>query len=106
VAEIAAFQWETTNRIVLDDLQQLPRSRWMPLNYADLVSDPRAAVGRVCEFLDIPLSGMEAKFHSPLPLSKFTLTPPDPQKWRRHEAGIEALLPRLLDTWLRLQGLT
>ena len=28
-----------------------------------------------------------------LPLSRYTLTAPDPQKWRRHEAAIEAHRP-------------
>ena len=30
-----------------------------------------------------------------LPLSRYTLTPPDPEKWRRHAAGIEPRLPGL-----------
>src|SRR5437879_9535644 len=51
--EIAAYQWDCTNRIVLDDLAALPRERWMTVRYADLIEDPKASISRLCEFLHI-----------------------------------------------------
>ena len=104
--EIAAAQWETTNRIVLDDLAGLPRERWTIVQYADLVARPTATVQRLCEFMGIELDGaLEQRLAGPLPRSRYTLTPPDSEKWRRHEAGIARVLPTLEPTWLRLRQL-
>ena len=32
-----------------------------------------------------------------LPLANYTVSPPDPQKWRRHESDIEAVMPSIAD---------
>jgi len=104
--EIAAFQWETTNRTVLDDLATLPRQRWTSLGYAELLADPVPAVRRLCQFIGIEASPALLKRASgPLPQSRFTLTPPAADKWRRHEAAIRRVLPALDATWQRLKAL-
>jgi hypothetical protein len=104
--EIAAFQWETTNRILLADLDALPRKRWSVVNYSGLLSDPAATIRRLCEFagvaFDEPLAERAA---GPLPPSRFTQTPPAPGKWRQNEAAILRVLPSVRDTWRRLQAL-
>ena len=51
--EIAAAQWEITNRTALADLRNLPAERWMSLRYADLVANPRDAVASICRFADL-----------------------------------------------------
>ena len=94
--EIAAFQWAETNRIVLSDLQALGRERWCPISYSDLVADPGATLERLCQF-----SGVEAPpvpGGGRLPLSRTTLTPPDPDKWKKHAAALESLGPVLDET--------
>ncbi len=104
--EIAAFQWESTNRILLDDLQALPRERWSVVTYSDLTSNPAAAVRRLCEFADIPFDGaLLERVAAPLPLSRFTQTPPAADKWRRNEAAISSVIPGVRETWRRLQEL-
>jgi len=104
--EIAAFQWDAANRIALDDLQQLPRSQWTVLRYADLVATPRAALERLCAGLGMPLDArLAARVAAPLPNSKFTLTPPAKDKWRAHAAAIERVLPSVAITWRRLEAL-
>ena len=104
--EIAAFQWSTANSIALDDLAQLAPGRWMSLNHTQFVADPAAQVERICRFIGIE---MDARLHSrvsqPLPLSRFTQTPPDPNKWRRNAALIEPVLPEVEAVWRRLQDL-
>jgi hypothetical protein len=102
--EIAAFQWSTTNRILLDDLSALPRNRWGVVNYLDLISDPATTVERLCEFADIAFSGpLAERVAAPLPLSRFTQTPPAPDKWRRNEAAIFRVMPSVRETWQRMQ---
>ncbi len=105
--EIAAFQWESTNRILLDDLAALPRQRWSVVNYSDLVSDPEATIRRLCAFAGVEFDGpLLERVAGALPLSRFTLTPPAPGKWRRNEAAVLSVMPRVRETWRRLQELT
>ena len=52
--EIAAAQWEITNRTALADLRSLPAQRWMSLRYSDLVANPRQAVAA-----HLPVRGLE-----------------------------------------------
>jgi len=104
--EVAAFQWAATNRGVLDDLAGLDRSRWMSLAYADLTASPRAAIERVCAFAGLSLDAeLAARTGAPLPLSRFTQTPPQKDKWRANAGAIERVLPGIEDTWARLRAL-
>ena len=105
--EIAAFQWEVTNRTVLDDLATLPRQRWIGLNYADFVSNPEKTICNLCHFVGIELDGpLSHRISTPLPLSRYTLTPPAPDKWRSNEAAIRGVLRSVDATWKRLKALT
>ncbi|MGI9237154.1 MAG: sulfotransferase family protein [Woeseiaceae bacterium] len=94
LAEIAAFQWAAANEIVLRDLSRLDRDRWLPVSYANLVTDPHTVLREICAFSGIkPPAANDSNIG--LPLSRTTLTPPDPEKWRKHEAAINAILPVL-----------
>jgi hypothetical protein len=48
---------------------------------------------------------LQQRLSSPLPLSRFTQTPPDPNKWRRNAEQIERVLPDLQTITARLQVL-
>jgi hypothetical protein len=105
--EIAAFQWECTNRIVLDDLAALPAGRWMAVHYRELLDDAAATIARVCEFLGMSVdAALARRLSAPLPHSNQTLTPPDAHKWRSNEAAVQRVLPRVEATWQRLRGLS
>jgi hypothetical protein len=87
-------------------LAALPRERWTAISYADLVHDPQATVRGLCAFAGIDFDPALAEHvAAPLPHSRYTLTPPEPGKWRRNEREIERVLPGLTDTWRRLQAL-
>jgi hypothetical protein len=90
--DIVAVQWNTTTHILLDDLEYLPRERCQIARYDALMADPAAEVSRLCAAIDlewdVPIGG-------PLPLSRYTVTPPQGGKWRRHEDLIESMLPAL-----------
>jgi hypothetical protein len=104
--EIAAFQWDSTYRIVLDDLGALPRERWTSLSYGELIGDTAATIRHLCEFARIEFDQSLAQHVTrPLPLSRYTLAPPAPDKWRRHEREIARVLPAIEATWRRLQTL-
>ena len=103
--EIAAFQSESANRIALDDLEKLDRSRWTSVTYEDLVANPRAVVERLTKFMGIGIdAGLEQRLASPLPPSKQTNTPAAPDKWRKYQQAIEAVLPQLQPTIDRVKA--
>jgi len=105
--EIAAFQWESANRIALDDLSKIDRSRWTAVTYEELVANPRAVIERLTKFMGIAIdAGLEQRLAAPLPPSRQTHTPHDAQKWRLHGAVIEPLLPNLEAIVTRLKALS
>ena len=87
LAEIVARQWASATAALVEDLESLPGEAWTAIGHERFLQDPQAEVERLCAWAglrwDRPLGGR-------LPLSRYTLTAPDPQKWRRHEAGIAA----------------
>ena len=94
--EIAAFQWESANRIALDDLEKLDRSRWTTVTYEELVANPRAVIERLTKFLGIGIdAGLEQRLAAPLPPSRQTNTPAASGKWRKYITEIEAQLPAI-----------
>jgi hypothetical protein len=104
--DIAAFQWDSANRFALSDLAELPASTWKAVSYAQLLDDPRATIRALCEFIGIEFDASLAEHTSrPLPASRFTLTAPEPGKWRRNEVAIERVLPSVTQTWDRLRSL-
>jgi hypothetical protein len=103
---IAAFQWESANRIALDDLEKLHRSRWTTATYEELVANPREVIERLTAFMGIGMdAGLERRLAAPLPPSRHTNTQPDAAKWRSHEAVIEPLIPQLAPIVARLRAL-
>jgi hypothetical protein len=88
LARIAARQWCDTNRLVTDDLAQLSRSDWHATTYEELQRDPETALSKICDFAEIPFDARMVQDR----LSRYTLTPPDPSKWRKNEAAIAPFL--------------
>jgi hypothetical protein len=106
LAEIAAAQWEITNRTALSDLQALDPRRWMSLRYSDLVANPRGAASRIFRFAGLEFdAALEHRVSGALPISKHTHTAPAPDKWRRNEQAVLGVLPSLEPTWRELEAL-
>jgi len=104
--DIAAFQWEATNRIILDDLSRLDAARWTAVNYAQFLADPEGEARRLCAFAGLGLDpDLLSRLSTTLPHSRYTETPPADDKWRANEAEILRVLPTLEDTWARLRAL-
>lgn len=102
-AEIAAFQWQSCNESILDALNRLPANRWTSVDYADFTNDPAAHTQRLLEFCAVnPAEQALPGTVGGLPLSKTTITPPNPDKWRRHEAEINRILPDIEQTRAKL----
>jgi len=97
--QIVAAQWEIATRMLLDDLAALPRERIVVARYDSLLTNPAAEIAHLCNALEF---GWDRPIDK-LPLSRYTLTPPDPNKWKRHEGEINAILPQLRTTMERAQ---
>ena len=93
--EIVAAQWQATIEVLLRDLGQLPADRRQAVRYDRFIAAPGETVAGLCKSLDF---AWDQPLDRALPLARHTLTPPSSEKWRRHEAVIESLLPRLQPT--------
>ena len=90
--DVAAFQWTASNEKLLDDLGAIDDSRCAAVAYDELVGDPMTTLRRLARFAHVDDDGSPADSR-PLPLSRTTLSHPEPDKWRRWEQEIEALAP-------------
>ena len=99
--EVVAYQWGRAMHVLLEDLEALPVSSWMPVRYEALVADPQAQVARLCAWLALDWD-MELR---QLPLSRFTVSAPQPGKWRRNEAQIRRVLPLVEGIQARVEAL-
>jgi uncharacterized protein (TIGR03032 family) len=88
--EIVAEQWRMASEILLTDLDRLPADQWGVVGYHNLLADPDGEIRRLCEFLDIE---WDCELEDRLPLSRYTLTPPSPDKWRQHADLLDRVLP-------------
>ena len=87
--EVVARQWAATTNVLLDDLEALPGARVVKVRYEDFVASPQPTLERLAGELGLRWD----RTLDALPLSRHTHTPPDPEKWRRHEAAIERVYP-------------
>ena len=90
--EIVAHQWAATMTTLLDDLATLPAERRLLTRYDAFVAEPEAEVRRLCDGLGLD---WDLRLEGDLPLSRFTVTRPTKDKWRRHERELETVLPAL-----------
>jgi hypothetical protein len=94
LAEIAAFQWERANSCILEDLKNLPASSWYPVCYADLIREQKKTVEGIAEFAGLQWDRhIEEIISRPLPVSRLSLSAPAPDKWRKNEEAVTAVLP-------------
>ncbi|WP_339826943.1 sulfotransferase [uncultured Arenimonas sp.] len=89
LADIVTRQWETATRLLLDDLQALDGAHWTGVDHDRFLADPQGTVERLGAWAGW---GWDKDLGGVLPLSRYTLTTPAPDKWRKHASDIE---PRL-----------
>jgi sulfotransferase family protein/aspartyl/asparaginyl beta-hydroxylase len=106
LAEIAARQWRVTTETILDDLEAMQAADWCSVRYEDLLAAPATFLERLCAFADLPFdAGMEAVAAAPLKPSRYTISAPNAEKWRKNEAAIAPHLGALRATADRLARL-
>ena len=91
--QICAFQWDAANRIILDDLAVIEPERWTAIDYRSLTENTNDEIRRLCTFAGIPVDeNLSGHLAEPLPLSRYTLTPPRKEKWRQNEDAIQSIM--------------
>jgi hypothetical protein len=94
LAEIVAWQWAQTNKLIMAQLSKLPRGDWTRVSYESLLGNPVETLQALCRFAGIPYGPrMQAMAKERFPLSRYTLTEPREDKWRRHENQIRSAAP-------------
>jgi hypothetical protein len=88
--EIVAHQWAITTEMMLDDLERLGEERVKAIDYGALLNSPQSEMERITASVGL---GWDRQLEDTLPLSKYTVSKPDRQKWRRQEQVIRAVLP-------------
>jgi len=89
IGKIAMRQWRDTNETIMADLAAMPREDWCCVSYDDVTHNTTATLQRLCAFADVPFSArMRTLAERPLRASRYTLTAPDPEKWKRNEQSI------------------
>lgn len=103
--EVGAYQWATTNRTIMDDLEQIPADRRHVVRYSDFLADPAAVIRGVCGFAGLEFDpALAERTGGDLPPSRHTLTPPEAGKWKKNAAEIEPLIPGLAPLIERLRA--
>lgn len=104
--EVAAYQWRTANEIIAEDLAALGAGRSLMVSYDEFLRDPAVEVRRICSFAGWEFDeALRQRVAGPLPLSRYTQTQPQPDKWRKNEEAIARVMPSLEQTLARLRGL-
>ena len=99
VAEIAAFQWRSANEAILQELGKLDRGRWTAVSYGQQVSSPADTMTRLCDFCGVSSDAVNESLTSgESKLSRYTVSPPSPNKWHRNAAALGRVLPGLAET--------
>jgi len=104
LAEVVTQQWLTTNQTILDDLQELPPERWCTIEYDALLANTGNELKRLCHFSQIIFGPrMQEVASRPLRPSKYTLTAPHPDKWKKNSAELEPVIPATEQMMIRLR---
>jgi hypothetical protein len=90
--ETVGRQWSETTRILLDDLAALPHGRVHAVAHDAFLAAPQRTAESICAALRLD---WDRRLGDRLPLSPTVVTPPEPDKWKRHQAEIDRIWPAL-----------
>ena len=95
--EIAAFQWAACQKAIIDGLRDQDPGSYYALSYGDFVAQPVKQVLDLGNHFDLHIDKSLIS-NGAMPLSRTTISPPDPEKWRRHEDEIMSIWPSIEKT--------
>lgn len=96
LAEICAWSWSRHVESADDALLQIPNEQKLLVRYEELMSDLHGLARRVSQFCGLEWTEEVESFIAKKPLSRTTISAPEPGKWRRlHGKEIEAIVPQV-----------
>ncbi|MEY4769205.1 MAG: hypothetical protein RL637_1844 [Pseudomonadota bacterium] len=96
LVEIAAYQWQYCNDIIVNDLYHLSTNDWCAISYQELINHPQLTLNRLADFAGLALDKtIDQLFVEKLPISRLTLSNPAQNKWRRHSVELQQVLTKL-----------
>lgn len=83
LSEVAGFQWQAANNAITHSLSKLTNDQYCVVNYDNFIEKPIAVLKSILEFSGLDVAQLDRLLkNNSLPLSRYTLSAPDPQKWR------------------------
>lgn len=98
--ELVAAQWKTTTNILLDDLAAFPANRCHAIRYDEFLAAPGTMMTNLCNAVGL---AWDKPLDASLPLSRYTVSKPSPDKWRANAEVIEQVMPELQATLERAE---
>jgi hypothetical protein len=96
--EICAWSWGCHVRAALDAVADLPGERTLFVRYEELVASPLEVAEQVGRFCGLAWHDRVRSFVAGRPLSRTTVSAPEPEKWRRmHGEQVERIIPMIRD---------
>ncbi len=93
LAEIAAAQWRIANETIVNDLSAIPPGDWCVVSYDQYLEQPETITRDLCNFMGVSYGPkMREVVANKLPHSRYTLTPPAADKWRKNEREIDRVM--------------
>lgn len=87
LASVAAFQWSQAHNHAISALKKVAANRVHVVTYRGLVEDPNNECQRIFDFAE--LNPFSVADNNDLPLSRYTLSGPQADKWHKHAHEIE-----------------
>lgn len=96
MVEIAAYQWQTANSLIAEDLKALPADSWHLVDYRDLVEQPQKTIDEIARFAQLDRDQeTEEILSQPLAIAQRTLSAPVSEKWRKNARELATVIPSL-----------
>jgi hypothetical protein len=90
IHRIVAHQWAITTGVLLDALEAIPAKRVQVVRYEDFLARPQDAIKTIAGRLDFE---WDRQLTNTLPLSRYTVSRPNPDKWRSIQTQIDSVFP-------------
>jgi hypothetical protein len=110
LVDVATHQWLNANTSIVSSLNQVSANRVLSVNYQDLISSPYATLEKILTFTDLDKAFLTSMHDKPLPLSKYTLTPPKKDKWLKNHSALVTVDKKIknelepINRWLMNKG--
>lgn len=100
IALTAATQWQQAHETMMQDLQQVDSKNILGIKYENFLESPQAHIEKICTFSNL---SWDKQLDKNLPLSRHTLTKPDPNKWQKNKLELTRVLPKVQGTFDKLE---